>query len=89
MNESHYQNREDKRLSKGRTDIVSEASVRRCSNVLEKDRRYVQRIVRRTEMSKQVWCQGCNQWYEAEMRISECPFCYTINYAGEESESKE
>lgn len=41
MSEGNYQNSKDKRLSKGRTDIVSEASVRRCSNVLEKDRRYV------------------------------------------------
>lgn len=28
----------------------------------------------------QIWCIGCNQWYESEEKTSECPFCYTFNY---------
>ena len=29
----------------------------------------------------QIWCQGCGKFYEDDMKISECPFCYTINYS--------
>jgi len=36
-----------------------------------------------------VWCQGCNNGYESEMRASECPFCHTFNYSGiEEGENE-
>ena len=35
-------------------------------------------------MSKDVWCQSCGQWYESDVEISECPFCYTFNYSGVE-----
>jgi Zn finger protein HypA/HybF involved in hydrogenase expression len=38
------------------------------------------------EKQYQVWCQGCNQWYESEFPNSECPFCYTINYSGDNYE---
>jgi len=32
----------------------------------------------------QIWCQGCNEWYESEENTSVCPFCDTINYRGED-----
>lgn len=28
----------------------------------------------------QVWCPACNKWYDTDLMISECPFCYTLNY---------
>ncbi|MHA1789189.1 MAG: hypothetical protein ACTSXT_08175 [Candidatus Helarchaeota archaeon] len=38
-------------------------------------------------MRKQIWCQSCGKWYESEICISECPYCYTFNYAGIEENS--
>ena len=35
-------------------------------------------------MKKDIWCQGCNQWYTTEEQTSECPYCYTLNYSGVE-----
>jgi Zn finger protein HypA/HybF involved in hydrogenase expression len=37
----------------------------------------------------QVWCQGCNEWYDTDMRASECPFCYTFNYISIEEKRME
>jgi len=34
----------------------------------------------------QIWCVGCNEWYDAEEKFSVCPFCDTINYRGEDDE---
>lgn len=38
------------------------------------------------EKQYQQWCQGCNQWYTSETKASECPFCYTFNYSGDNDE---
>jgi len=40
------------------------------------------------EKSFQTWCMGCNQWYESELPHSECPFCYTFNYSGDNDEQR-